>query len=161
MDYNSSLYTHEREFQMEKVEDAKDIFTPSSVLEVGYPDGISYLLDMWDCEVETVDPYVDAATHKVKFEDFVPEKQYDLIHLGSVLDYFDDPVACLRKVRGCGDAVLLQCRLNTYTSPIYQSHYWTPTKTWVEERAAIELGISKVEWVALLGKQFFSICGRI
>ncbi len=156
---NSKFFSNEREFQREKAEDAKDIFSPASVLEVGYPDQDT--LDMWECEVETVDPYTDEATHKIKFEAFLPDRRYDLVHLGSVLDYFDDPVGCLRKVKECGDVVLLQGRLNTYVSPYFKTKYWTPTKTWVEERAVLELGITKVEWIGFVGRQFFSICGRI
>ena len=159
--YDHLFGTAEREFQLERAEDANDLFRPKSVLEIGYPKYAEVLLDTWDCDVDTVDPDVDEATYKVKFEDFVPEKQYDLIHMSSVLDYFDDPVGCLRKVRDCGNAALLQCRLNTYQSAFFRDNYWCTTKRWVEERAAIELGLEEVEWMDFMGNTFFSICGRI
>jgi len=161
MVYDAPYGTNVREFQIERMEDAQDIYKPQVVLEVGHPGDYQELLDgIWGCDVESVDPHLEQATHKVKFEDFEPTKRYDLVHMGSVLDYLDDPVGCLHKARDCGNAILLQCRLNTYVSPYFKPNYWTPTRKWVEERAAIELGLVEVNWMDFQGTQFFSICGR-
>ncbi len=85
--------------------------------------------------------------------------RYDLINMSSVLDYFDDPIACVRKAQRCGRVILLQGRLNTYQSPYFKANYWVPSKKWVEERAALELGLKNVEWLKFQKSQFFSICG--
>lgn len=154
------MASEEREFQIHNIKEARDFYEPSLVLDVGYPVGAKEYLDLWGCEVETVDPFCFDATYTEPFESFTPEKQYDLVNLSSVLDYFTDPVAGLRSARRCGRAILLQGRLNTYRHPRFKTKYWTPTREWVEDRAAIELGLKEVEWTLFLDEQFFSICGE-
>lgn len=151
----------ERIWQTQNITEARDLARPQSVLEVGYPYGREDLLELWGVEAETVDPHGEAATYQVRFEDFRASRDYDLINMTSVLDYFDDPMTALRNTRGLAKWVLVQGRLNTYAHPQFQTMYWTPTQRWVSERLCSVLGIDDPQWVRFFGKQMFSVFGKV
>ena len=152
--------TPEREWQLSKVFKASELVEPDTVLEVGYPKGCESFLDIWGCKVESIDPFVENATYVQRIEDFDQARRYDLVNMSSVLDYLDDPIKGLVVAGLVGKHVLVQGRLNTYKSSRFHTKYWTPTKEWVDEKAATAIGLTHVEWCEFYGDQMFSIFGR-
>lgn len=151
----------ERAWQISRTIEVQKEVQPKSVLEVGFPRMRESILDIWtDALVETVDPYVPQATHVVMMENFKPQRRYDLVHMGSVLDYFADPIRALRVATECSDYLLLTGRLNTYTHHTFRCAFLVPTVGWVETRLRPMMGMEDAE-PRYFGSQMFSINGKM
>lgn len=151
------MASEERKWQIENLHSFVNEYKPRNVLVVGYPVGMPMMIDLYPCQVTTVDPYADEADKVCKFESVVGG--WDCVDMTSVLDYFVDPVRALQHVRRvCGRAVIIQGRLNTYRHQYFSTRYWAPTKDWLAEHLYRVVGCREQE-LHFLGEQMFCFVG--